>query len=211
MCLAAWCFSLVEYLLRLIILALSHLYKETERFLSLVRGQNHVLMEHYILIFRETIGTLIDNGKSLEKRTEELSESLAHARLSETLYFHQAFRCFWLGYSERCNHYINKLLDMDQAGRHHRLIIIFYQGVNAARMLRRRPRRFKPVVINAIRALKEAARLSRWNYGSKVHLLKAELYSWEKNNQSASASYAAAIIGSRSSHFVVSIKVILSS
>ena len=95
MCLAAWCFSLVEYLLRLIIFAPSHLYKETERFLSLVRGQNHVLMEHYILIFRETIGTLIDNGKSLEKRTEELSESLAYARLSETLYFHQAFRCFW--------------------------------------------------------------------------------------------------------------------
>ena len=117
-----------------------------------------------------------------------------------------------LGYSERCNHYINKLLDMDQAGRQHRLIITFYQGVNAARMLRRnRSGRFKPVVINAIRALKEAARLSRWNYGSKVHLLEAELYSWEENNQSASASYAAAIIGSRSSHFVVSIKVVLSS
>ena len=52
-------------------------------------------MEYYMLIYRETVVTLIDRGESLEKRTGELGESLAFARLSETLYFHQAFRCFW--------------------------------------------------------------------------------------------------------------------
>jgi len=161
-------------------------------------------MGYYTRIFHETISTLIDRGKSLEKGTWELSESLASTRLSETLYFHQAFRCFWLGYSERCNHYIDKLLGMSATGRHHRIMITFYWGINSIRMLtRNRSGKLKSVITDAIEALKEAARLSRWNYASKVHLLEAELFSWEKKHESAGTSYAAAILSSESSGFIV--------
>ena len=75
--------------------ALPHPSKETEQFLSLFRDHNNVLNESNILIYQETISSLIDRGKTVENKTGELSESLVFARLSETLYFQQAFRCFW--------------------------------------------------------------------------------------------------------------------
>jgi len=167
-----------------------------------MREHNNVLMGYYTRIYQETIGTLIDRGKSLKRGTWELSESLASVRLSETLYFHQAFRCFWLGYFERCNHYIDKLLSMVDTGRHHRVIITFYRGINSTRLNRSRSGKLLSVILEAIRALKEAARLSSWNYASKVHLLEAELFSWEGKHESAATSYAAAIVSSESSRFI---------
>lgn len=94
---------------------------------------------------------------------------------------------------------------MSQAGRLHRLIITFYQGINSVRLLsKNQSGKFKPIISNAIRSLKKAARLSRWNFGGKVHLVEAELYSLEGKNDKAEQSYEAAITSSRSSRFIVS-------
>merc|ERR1711957_1075057 len=62
--------------------------------------------------------------------------------------------------------------------------------------------RLKDVFDDAITALKPAAELSAWNYRNKVFLLEAEMLSFEKRNDEARSSYAAAISSSCSSRFV---------
>lgn len=53
-----------------------------------------------------------------------------------------------------------------------------------------------------IALLKPAAEVCPWNFRGKVYLLEAEMFSFEKRNDEARASYAAAITSSGASRFV---------
>merc|ERR1712194_220599 len=84
-----------------------------------------------------------------------------------------------------------------------RKIATFYYGINAFSLLKgRRTSKLKLIPKACIRELKAAALHSEWNYRNKVHLMEAEMFSYEGNNESASSFYAAAILASRSSSFV---------
>ena len=51
-------------------------------------------------------------------------------------------------------------------------------------------------------ALRTAKELSPWNFSNKVHILEAEMYSFERKGKDAISSYAAAITSSRYSNYV---------
>ena len=55
---------------------------------------------------------------------------------------------------------------------------------------------------DAITILKPAAELSPWNFRNKLHLLEAQMFSFDEKNVEAKASYAAAIASSCASRFI---------
>ena len=60
----------------------------------------------------------------------------------------------------------------------------------------------KDMFKDTIAMLKPAAELSPWNFRNKVHLLEAQMFSFDERNVEARASYAAAITTSRASRFI---------
>ena len=50
-----------------------------------------------------------------------------------TIYLNRAVQSFWLGYSQRCNHYSKKALEAPGTGRFVRVTILFYASINAFR------------------------------------------------------------------------------
>jgi len=160
------------------------------------------------MIYRKTISTLIDNGEYTSRTTENKEKDTANKtaypdRLSETLSFHKVLQSFWLGHHDRCHHHSEKLLETQESGTHHRLLTLFYHGLNSFVLLRKGKftKKCAHVYKVAHRALKEAEELSRWNYRNKVYLLEAEKYSFQGYNKEARTTYAAAIMAARSSKF----------
>mmetsp|Transcript_4325 Transcript_4325/g.8337 ORF Transcript_4325/g.8337 Transcript_4325/m.8337 type:complete len:384 (-) Transcript_4325:155-1306(-) len=186
---------------------LSTLLRESDYYLSVVEQHGNIVSKRFFMMYRQTIRVLIDKGASNQNDdgANELcqGDSFSHKRMAETMNFHKALQSFWLGYAERCHHYVLKLLQTNVIGRHHRLIILFYHGISSFTMLKRqRTSKIQQIPKEAIANLRAAAKDSKWNYGNKVHLLEAELSSHEGRNEDANSLYAAAIIASRSSRFV---------
>ena len=103
--------------------------KEIDYLLHLLESYNNVVVRNYLLNFRETVSTLIDKGSatSIEAKASffyngnDLGESAALVQ--------QAIRAYWLGYTERCNHFIEKGLNMiGQSGQHNSYQMKFYYG-----------------------------------------------------------------------------------
>ena len=182
------------------------LFRETDYFLRLVRLHGNTISKTYLLIYRETISILIDKGHSTRLGSDDdrvTTDSLYLHRHSETIHFHRALQSYWLGHSERCQHYVEKLLQMKETDRNHKIIIMFYHGLNSFQLLKRsNTAKLRSISKDAISTLKAASEHSRWNYRNKMYLLEAELFSFEGKKEEASASYAAAITASRSSRFV---------
>lgn len=162
-----------------------------------------------MIIYRETISALIDNGENTSRTIKNGGKEAAHEvpyldRQSETLSFHKVLQSFWLGYHDRCYHYAEKLLETKDSGKHHRLVALFYHGLNSFVLLRKGKftKRCAQVYKIARSALKEAEDLSRWNYRNKVYLLEAEKYSFQGYNKEARNSYGAAIMAARSAKFL---------
>jgi len=182
---------------------LSTLLRESDYYLSVVEQHGNIVSKRFFMMYRQTIRVLIDKGTSNQNvdGANELGQS--DVRMAETMNFQKALQSFWLGYAERCHHYVLKLLQTNLIGRHHRLIINFYHGISTFTHLKRhRTSKLKRIPKEAIANLRAAAKDSKWNYGNKVHLLEAELSSHEGRNEDANSLYAAAIIASRSSRFV---------
>jgi len=79
---------------------------------------------------------------------------------------------------------------------------MFINGLNSFALLRRSSTaKLRQVPKDALVMMRSAAETSRWNYLNKVHLLEAELASFENRHEQAKWSYAAAILASRSSRF----------
>lgn len=124
--------------------------------------------------------------------------------ISEAAAFHKSIQSFWLGHSERCHHYTEKMLPLkNETGWLKGVIILFYHGLNSFKLLKKsNTNRNRKISKNAIAVLESAAEHSKWNYQNKVHLLEAERLSFEGRKQQAQNSYTAAIEASRASKFI---------
>jgi hypothetical protein len=93
--------------------------KEIDYFLNLLGSYNHAEARNYMLNFRETVSTLIDRGSATD----------IEAKASSPLLVHNAIRMYWLGYTERCNHFIEKSLKMiGLSGQYYSYYMKFYLG-----------------------------------------------------------------------------------
>ena len=181
---------------------------ETDKYLALVGHHGNTLSRSYLLIYRETISALIDNGENTSrnnaKEQEVTNEGTYLYRQYETQSFHKVLQSFWMGHHDRCFHYSEKLLETKECGKHHRLVTLFYHGLNSFVLLRKGKytKRSSQIYKVAHKELKEAEEMSKWNYRNKVHLIEAEKYSYQGLNKEARSSYGAAIMAARSSKFV---------
>ena len=188
---------------------LPEVLRDTDNYLSIVGHHRNTLSRAYLETYKETVTILmgINTGVSVDHgECRELADQPYYRRRSTASNFHQALQSFFLGYNERCHHYIEKLLEENQTTGHHVLMALFYYGLNTFSLSRKgqliKAAKLKQVSKDAIFALSEAAELSRWNYRSKAILLQAELHSHEGKVDEAEAAYGAAITAARASNFV---------
>jgi len=187
---------------------LSSLLDKVDYYLELADLYKNKLTKTYLSIFRDTISTLIDKGESTSSKSNPnktiTEDSMKPANSSETMHFHRAIQAFWLGHSERCHHYVGKVLQMSSVtGTLRHVVMMFIHGLNTFQVLKRQnTAKLRTIPKNAITALKTATSHSRWNFRNKVHLLEAENFSFHGNHEEAKASYAAAITAARCSRFI---------
>ena len=98
---------------------LMSLLKEIDYYLHQLETYNNALARNFMLNHRETVSTLIDKG----------SATAIEAKASFP-FVHQAIRMYWLGWTERCTHFIQKNWKMiEQSGPSYLFCIInFYFG-----------------------------------------------------------------------------------
>ena len=115
---------------------LTSLLKEIDYYLSLLETYKSELAKKYILCYRETVATLIDRGEAtgIDAKLscvdiESHDPKPTSNKLQGVFYFHQMFRNYWLGYTERCHHYAQKALPcMEQGPFGTTLVYRFYHG-----------------------------------------------------------------------------------
>jgi len=116
-------------------------------------------------------------------------------------FFHEAIRCFWLGYTDRFKRFASKCLDMfGHLPQFNTYQIKFYHGLYLVKIQKKK--KSKETLRLAIAGVSEAASISEWNFLNKLELLEAELYSFEEKNELALASYDASIASARNSRFI---------
>jgi len=81
--------------------------KEIDYYLHLLETHKSELAKNYMLIFRETVSVLIDNGQttSIAEKADVGEINDASNKMREAVFFHKVIQCFWRGYHERCRHY----------------------------------------------------------------------------------------------------------
>jgi len=176
------------------------LLKRTEYYLEVMKrcGQLNGL---FLELFRDTILILMGQKKhNLDENEGPLNDIPPESQI-----FHKAIRSYWSGHLERCYYLTEKVRP------HHRRNFMFHHGINALRILaeRRNSRRsvrgtksMRAVPAAALKSLKESCGFSKWNFHNKLHLLEAEIFSSEGNNDRAKDSYEAAIISAKSAGFI---------
>ena len=103
------------------------LLKEIDYFLHLLGSYNHVVARNYMLNFRETVSNLIDRGNATDIEAKASFSSMSES----PILVQKAIRMYWLGYTERCNHFIEKSLEMiGQSGEYMSYLMKFYQCKN---------------------------------------------------------------------------------
>jgi len=186
------------------------LLDRADYYLDLADQYKNELTKTYLCIFRETISTLIDKGETTSSKNNPkytiTENSIKPANSSEAKQFHRAFQAFWLGHSERCHHFIGRMLEMNSVAGTARLsdvVITFLHGLNCFQMLKKQnTSKLRLIPQDAINALKTFNSNSQWNFRNKVHLLEAELFSFRGKHEEAKASYAAAISSAQCSRFI---------
>ena len=211
---------------------LASLLKEIDYYLHLLETYKNQMAQMCLLCYRETVSALIDKGE-----TTSIQARLSYAdvcgpgpgnALQEVFYFHQAYRCYWLGYSERCHHYVQKYGELVQPSLLEPSIIKFYEGMfhslyfasphpiethshtpfNTIPGLHildviRKTKRYSRMaeVDNVISAMRVAAFYADSNFTNKLELLLAEKYGI-LHKAEALSSYNAAIESARKNKFI---------
>ena len=107
--------------------------KEIDYYLHLLETYKCELAKNYMLIFRETVSVLIDNGQtqttSIAAKPVVGDTNDSSNKMREAVFFHKAIQCFWRGYHERCRHYSEKCLQINgQTGQFNSCMLKFYFG-----------------------------------------------------------------------------------
>lgn len=108
---------------------LMSLLKEIDYYLhQLETSKNNALARNFLLNHRETVSTLIDKGSATAIEAKASFPSNHPGESSQIV--HQAIRMYWLGWTERCTHFIQKNWKMiEQSGPTYLFCIInFYFG-----------------------------------------------------------------------------------
>ena len=182
------------------------LLKTIDQHISLMNKFQIKVFHSYLMLYRETVSILIDKGDKTKSDAHKgiLSESELNERGT---YIAKAIQSFWLGYSQRCQYSVEKLLSMLHLGRDARLIITFYAAMNSFRGLTNKNgigskfTKMKKQSDGAIKAMKSAAELNPNSFMHKVHMLEAQLSSFEGKTREAQESFIAAINAAKSSGF----------
>ena len=211
---------------------LTSLLKQIDYYLHLLGTYKSEMTKYYLLCFRETISILIDKGEATgidDKLTQE-DVSNPDNKLLELFYFHQTFRNFWLGYTERCQHYVKLFLELKQPRYYDMYIFKFYQGkfsrwslfsntvwvcavliyssppfegLNMIDMLKKRRVYSRSEQVDLlIESMRTAASHAGANFKHKLELLEAEQFGVDNYPQKAMAAYDAAIASAKEAKFI---------
>ena len=110
---------------------LGSLLKEIDYYLHLLETYKNQMAKNCLLCYRETVSALIDKGRTTSIQAKLSFEDVSDPGkkpLLEMFYFHQVYRNYWLGYSERCQHYVQKYCELLQPRLFESYIIKFYHG-----------------------------------------------------------------------------------
>jgi len=170
------------------------LLKRTEYYLEIARIHNITRHNFIFCMFRDTVLFLM--GRECNTDFEVDTHPIAA--------YHKAVRAFWLGHSERSHHFCSEIFDgILPEYRNHRMKVMLFYGLNSLKIRQRLSRiKIKEVRSIALEMLNNAAKSSEYNFKNKVHLLEAQIFSREKKNEEAQASFIAAIASARSSGFI---------
>ena len=86
------------------------LLKEIDSYLHLLDIYKIEVVRNYLLTYRETVSVLIDNGQttSIEAKSCMGDPNDPGNKLRETMFFFKAVQCYWVGHTERCQHFSEK-------------------------------------------------------------------------------------------------------
>jgi len=87
---------------------------EIDYYLNFLKSYKNEIAKNYFLSNRETVSMLIDKGleTGIEVKASYGDLENPSNKQREMFFFHQAIRCFWLGYVERFKHVAKKCLEM---------------------------------------------------------------------------------------------------
>ena len=139
----------------------------TEYYLKVIERRNNTAGKLHLLMYRDTILTLIgkEGNTSFEVQGDDTNPGTA-----ASVYYHRAIQLFWLGHSERCHYFIDKLFDAPFSGRgNQRTQILLYYGLISIKIMKKSSSyKMKAAPHYALKMLKTAAGFSQWNFCNKV-------------------------------------------
>ncbi|KAK1746792.1 putative AAA ATPase [Skeletonema marinoi] len=166
---------------------LKSLLKRIDYYLHLMETYRSEATKNNVLLMRETVSFLIDNGQATSIEASACVGDLNDPKnkLREAFFYYSAIRCFWLGHNGRCRYYGKKCIDLFwQGGQVTSYVAKFYLGLNSLGLIRKKSevQLNKEVVRVATAAMKDAADNSDWNFSNKFRLLQAEHLSLNKRH-----------------------------
>jgi hypothetical protein len=154
---------------------LPKLLDQVDYYFQLANSHKAEIIKIYLSIFRHTISTLIDNGRSSESQHKISNDAaLQRPNIAKSMHFHAGIQAYWLGHNERCNHSVLKMLEVSsESAMISNIIITFIRGINTFQLLKRKNTcKLRAIPRDAIAKLKVATTHSRWNFRNKVrHLI----------------------------------------
>ena len=110
---------------------LRSLLKEIDYYLHLLDIYKIELARNYLLTFRETVSLLIDSGQatSIEAKACIGDPDDPGNKLRETVFFYKTVQCYWVGHTERCQHFSEKCVPiLGPLGQLNTCMSKFYHG-----------------------------------------------------------------------------------
>ena len=140
------------------------LLEKVDYYLKLTNTYQNETAKASFSLLLETISILMGKGGNAIDVPDAASEHFL-----SVIHFHRAMQAHWQGHSERCQHYIKKLLLSKTVDIWRLLFITFIDGMNSFQLLKRTSNgKLRSIPRNAIIVLKNAASLSSWNFLNKV-------------------------------------------
>ena len=185
---------------------LTLLLKEVNYYLHLLETYNNEITRTFLFIYRKTVCLLIDKGEGTSTgANDDVGEGDALPQVvMDMVYVNGTIQSYWLGYKERCCHFVKKCFDSLPYYYHeYRVIVMFYHGLTLIDMLKNRsnPARRKEVR-EIIESIKVTVSHANCNFRNKLELLEAEQYGLDGRRAEALKSYDTAVESAKSQKFI---------
>ena len=191
---------------------LPSLLEESDSIIEQMARFDQKVGKRFVGIYREVIATLIGDGANPFTAIQDEETAGQSLKYDQLFSINRALQSFWLGYTARCSHYVDKLLAMEVLGSHNRIFILFFGALNAFRGVKSKRNgsgsskskfpKVRRMYKEGSKLLKTASETCSPNFANKLRLLEAEFYSFEQKNEAAKSAYEAAISLSQSNKFI---------